>query len=107
MADVVDAPAAPAAAPAKTPKKAKADKPKKTGKPKAPASHPAFKDMIVAAIAAQKERNGSSRAAILKYVMSNYKVDPDPKVSSEINFGVDDSASNKLHSIYTDASDSC
>ncbi|XP_044175315.1 late histone H1-like [Acropora millepora] len=48
-----------------------AAKPKKTAK--AP-EHPSYIDMIKAAISALKERNGSSRQAIEKYIKSNYKV---------------------------------
>ena len=49
-------------------------------KPKAkkvakPAAHPTFKVMIAAALKGLKERGGSSRQAILKYIVSNYKVD--------------------------------
>merc|ERR1712079_225141 len=44
-------------------------------KPKAPAAHPKYSVMIAAAIAALKDRTGSSRQAILKYVCANYKVD--------------------------------
>jgi len=40
-----------------------------------PAAHPPFKAMILAAIPALKERGGSSRQAILKYVVANNKVD--------------------------------
>lgn len=49
---------------------------KKTKKaaPKKPADHPKYIDMIVAAIAALKERTGSSRQAIVKYIKANYKV---------------------------------
>jgi hypothetical protein len=35
--------------------------------------------MVVAAIKALKERTGSSRQAILKYIMSNYNVGKDEK----------------------------
>lgn len=42
---------------------------------KAPSSHPPFAKMIVEAIAALKEKGGSSRQAILKYIKSHYKVD--------------------------------
>merc|ERR1711997_239919 len=55
------------AAPAK-----KVVKAKKVAKPSA---HPPFKAMILAAIKALKERGGSSRQAILKYVVANNKVD--------------------------------
>ena len=54
------------AAPAKKAEKAKS-------KPK-PAEHPKYSDMIAAAIVALKERSGSSRQAILKYISANYKV---------------------------------
>merc|ERR1712024_427418 len=47
---------------------------KKAAKPKAPAAHPKYSVMIAAA-AALKDRTGSSRQAILKYVCANYKVD--------------------------------
>lgn len=47
----------------------------KTKKAKAPASHPPFAKMIVEAISALRERGGSSRQAILKYIKSHYKVD--------------------------------
>ena len=60
-----DAPAAP------SPKK---PAPKKKAAPKKPAEHPKYIDMIVAAIVALKERNGSSRQAIVKYIKANYKV---------------------------------
>ncbi|KAL8580543.1 hypothetical protein ACOMHN_057986 [Nucella lapillus] len=61
-----DAAAAPAPAPAK-----KAAKPRK---PTKPADHPKYNVMIAAAVTSLKERGGSSRQAILKYVMANYKV---------------------------------
>merc|ERR1719512_397376 len=48
---------------------------KAAAKPKAPAAHPKYADMIAAAIAALKDRTGCSRQAILKYVCANYKVD--------------------------------
>merc|ERR1711934_391722 len=57
------------AAPAPVKKVVKA---KKVAKP---AAHPPFKAMILAAIPALKERGGSSRQAILKYVVANNKVD--------------------------------
>merc|ERR1712018_569183 len=43
--------------------------------PKKAAAHPPFNKMIAAAIAGLKERGGSSRRAILKYVVANNKVD--------------------------------
>merc|ERR1711963_32003 len=59
-----------AAAPAKSPKAAK-----KATKPKAKPTHPKTSVMVVAAIKALKERNGSSLPAIKKYIAANYKVD--------------------------------
>merc|ERR1712010_179101 len=57
------------AAPAPVKKVVKAKKAAK------PAAHPPFKAMILTAISALKERGGSSRQAILKYVVANNKVD--------------------------------
>ena len=49
--------------------------PKKVAKkPAKPALHPPFSGMVVAAITALKDRKGSSRQAILKYIQANYKV---------------------------------
>merc|ERR1711893_584815 len=55
--------------------KAGVAKPKKEKKPTTPAAHPKYSVMIAAAIGALKDRTGSSRQAILKYVCANYKVD--------------------------------
>jgi len=46
----------------------------KKAAPKKPAEHPKYEEMIVAAISALKERKGSSRQAIVKYIRANYKV---------------------------------
>ena len=53
---------------------AKSPAKKKPAAPKKPAEHPPYIDMIKAAIVALKERNGSSRQAIEKYIKANYKV---------------------------------
>ncbi|XP_056019798.1 histone H1-delta-like [Ostrea edulis] len=50
---------------------------KKVSKPKVPAAHPKYIDMIKAALGSLKERGGSSRQAILKHLMANYKVGND------------------------------
>lgn len=50
------------------------DVPKKKAAPKKPAAHPTYKEMVVAAIGSLKEKKGSSRQAILKYIEANYKV---------------------------------
>ncbi|EDO36730.1 predicted protein, partial [Nematostella vectensis] len=43
-------------------------------KPAKPAEHPKYTEMVAAAIGALKERGGSSRQAIEKYIKANYKV---------------------------------
>merc|ERR1712192_254626 len=52
-----------------------AKKEKKPVKAKAAPSHPAYSVMITAAVGALKDRTGSSRQAILKYICANYKVE--------------------------------
>ncbi|XP_065834406.1 histone H1.0-like [Oscarella lobularis] len=51
--------------------KASAAKPKAKAKPK---THPPYATMIVAAITSLKERSGSSRQSITKYINANYTV---------------------------------
>ena len=60
--------------PASTMSAAAAPKAKKAAK-KAPAAHPPYASMITAAIKALGDKKGSSRQAILKYVVANNKVD--------------------------------
>merc|ERR1712168_1385531 len=48
---------------------------KKVVKVKTPAAHPTYSVMITDSIKALKDRTGSSRQAILKYICANYKVD--------------------------------
>lgn len=80
---------APAAAP-KSPKKKAAAKPKK------PAEHPKYIDMVLDAIKNLKERKGSSRQAILKYVMSKFKVGNDAtKVNSRIKVALKNGVKSK------------
>ena len=54
------------AAPAKSPKKPAAKK--------KPAEHPKYSEMVLKAAADLKDRKGSSRQAIVKYIKANYKV---------------------------------
>merc|ERR1711936_952970 len=62
---------------------------KMAAKPKAPAAHPTYKDMAIGAITGLKDRSGSSRQAILKYVMANYKVGTDAsKVSRQLQLAL-------------------
>lgn len=76
MAEVTAAAPSPAKA---VPKKA-AKAAGKAKKEKAPASHPKYIEMAVAALNSLKERGGSSRQAIHKYISSNYSVGQDSKV---------------------------
>ena len=65
---------------------------------KQPADHPKYAEMITAAIVALKERNGSSRQAIEKYVKANCKVGD--KASMSIKAALKRGASNG-HFIHT------
>jgi len=79
-----------AAAPAKASKKA-SSKPKN----KKPANHPKYSDMIKAAITNLKERGGSSRQAILKYIVGNYNVGTDEKtINSHLKMALRAGAKN-------------
>merc|ERR1712198_247170 len=49
-------------------------KPAKAKKKQAKPTHPPYGVMVVAAIKALKQRKGSSKRAILKYIQANYKV---------------------------------
>merc|ERR1712186_17598 len=80
--EMADAEAAPAPAPAKE-KKAKAPK-----KPAAKPTHPAYAVMVAAAIKALKERSGSSRQAILKYIIANNKVGDEKKAASRLKLAL-------------------
>jgi hypothetical protein len=57
---------------------------KKKSAPKKPAEHPKYIDMIKAAILALKERTGSSRQAIVKYIKANYKVGENADVHTKL-----------------------
>ena len=50
--------------------------PKKTAAPKKVAEHPTYAVMVAAALASLKDRKGSSKQAIEKFVCANYKVGP-------------------------------
>jgi len=46
------------------------------GKSTQGSSHPKYSEMIKAALKSLNDRGGSSRAAILKFVLANYSLDP-------------------------------
>lgn len=74
MSDAEEVTTPVAEAPATAPAAAKKKKASKS-KSKKPASHPKFREMVIEAITALKERNGSSRQAILNYITKHYDVD--------------------------------
>merc|ERR1739848_23039 len=57
----------------KSPAKKRSPSKKRKSTSKKTAAHPAYKDMIKAAIVALKKRGGSSRQAIAKYIGANFK----------------------------------
>merc|ERR1711963_1302435 len=63
-------------------------KAKKVTKPKKAASHPPYKNMVKAAIVALKEKKGSSRQAIIKYILANYKIDDAAKVNTRVKIAL-------------------
>ncbi|KAI0219631.1 hypothetical protein LSAT2_028836, partial [Lamellibrachia satsuma] len=56
---------------------------KAAAKPKKPAAHPKYTEMIAAALGSLKERGGSSRQAILKYIMKSYNVGKDERIVNQ------------------------
>ncbi|KAH7943173.1 histone H1-delta [Rhipicephalus sanguineus] len=70
------------AKPAVATPKAKGRKPSAGGakKAKKPVNHPKYTEMVKKSIEALKERGGSSRQAIHKYIMSHFDVGKDTKV---------------------------
>ena len=60
----------------------------KAKKPAVKPAHPPFQVMIAAAINALKERGGSSRKAILKYIVANYKIADAAKAQVSIKLAV-------------------
>jgi hypothetical protein len=78
MSDAV-AVSAPAAGDAKT-KTPKKKAPAGSKAAKKPSDHPKYSEMVHQALASLKERGGSSRQAILKYIMKNFKVGNDENV---------------------------
>ncbi|XP_062562681.1 histone H1-like [Armigeres subalbatus] len=57
------------------PKKVKAAASKGDKKAKKPSTHPPVNNMVLAALASLKERNGTSLQAVKKYIGANYKCD--------------------------------
>merc|ERR1712243_422530 len=66
---------------------AAAPKAKKAAKPKVAAAHPPYAAMIKTAIKALADKKGSSRQAILKYIVANNKVDA-PKTAVRVRLSL-------------------
>lgn len=79
---------------AATPKKAAPKK--KSTKAAKPAEHPPFINMVRAAIKGLGDRKGSSRIAIVKYIMKNFKVGTDEKkVNSRVKVALRNGVKSK------------
>ena len=61
---------------------------KKVAKPKKPAAHPPYAEMIAKAIVAIADKKGSSKAAIKKYILANFKVEDNKKTNSNLNLAL-------------------
>ncbi|XP_040564828.1 putative histone H1.6 [Lepeophtheirus salmonis] len=76
-------------------KKEKKSPEKQTKSRKVAASHPKYVDMVVAAIHGLKEQKGSSKHAILKYIMANYKVgDNDKHINAHVKIALKSGSSD-------------
>ena len=70
---------------------------KQTRKPKVAAVHPKYNDMVTEAIGSLKQRHGSSRSAILKYITANFKVGVERnKVNSHLKICLKNGVANGL-----------
>merc|ERR1711956_101550 len=82
MGETINSTMADVAAPAPAKKAVKAKK------PAVKAAHPPYAVMVAAAITALKERGGSSRKAILKYIVANNKVADAAKAQVRVKLAV-------------------
>jgi len=67
---------------------APAVKAKKVAKPKKPASHPPFGEMIAKAIIGLADKKGSSKVAIKKYILANFKVEDNKMANTNLNLAL-------------------
>ncbi|CAO0803580.1 unnamed protein product [Mucor circinelloides] len=68
-------------------------------KSKKTAEHPSYESMIFAAVSNLKERKGSSRPAIKKYILANYKVSPGAHFDSQISGAIRRGAAKDVFSL--------
>ena len=85
---------------------AKSKKPAKRAAARRPAAHPPYIDMITTAIAAMKDRGGSSRQAIEKYIKANNPVTGDISVHLKMALKRGVKSGRLLHTKGTGASGS-
>ncbi|KAG9299232.1 hypothetical protein G9A89_013880 [Geosiphon pyriformis] len=67
-----------------------------TKKATAASAHPKYEDMIKAAIIALKERKGSSRQAIKKWVLNTHKLPDNPTTNSRIRIAINKGVEKQL-----------
>ncbi|CEP16983.1 hypothetical protein [Parasitella parasitica] len=68
-------------------------------KSKKPAEHPSYESMIIAAVSNLKERKGSSRPAIKKYILANFKVTPGAHFDSQVSGAIRRGAAKNVFSL--------
>ena len=61
---------------------------KKAAKPKKPAAHPPYAAMIAKAITGIADKKGSSKAAIKKYILANFKVEDSKATNTQLNLAL-------------------
>ena len=71
-----------------TPKSKKVDAKETSSVKKVSAAHPTFASMIATAVTALKERNGSSRQAILKYILAYFKLGDAAKAQGHVRIAL-------------------
>ena len=67
---------------------APAAKVKKVAKPKKPAAHPSYGEMIAKAIVGLADKKGSSKVAIKKYILANFKVEDNKTTNTQLNLAL-------------------
>ena len=61
---------------------------KKATKPKKPASHPGYAEMIAKAITGLADKKGSSKVAIKKYILANFKIEDNKATNTQLNLAL-------------------
>ncbi|KAI7889276.1 linker histone H1 and H5 family-domain-containing protein [Mucor mucedo] len=72
---------------------------KKTTTPAKKAEHPTYEAMIKAAILSLKERKGSSRPAIKKFILANYKVTAGAHFDTQISAAIKRGSAKNLFAL--------